>query len=552
MCDSNVSDRNKIANNKQDKKSTFKNIESAYECYNLLPQPIMIAEKNIILYANQETYKLFGFKNSKSILGKSIFKLISFNNSFDLNKYMERETQQCKQEFDCRINCADGHTVNVSLKLNISIINLNMYDFITIEDISKIKTLEIESNSGKELYKQLINISPDAICLHDGHNIYFSTDTLIKMLKFNNKLDIIGKDIVDVLPPEYHDFINNKIQKILNSDEILPESKYKFITTKNELIDVECKSARLYYNGRYMIITSIRDITEKIRLKALNLQAEENKKLLEKTIEHDRLKTEFFSNISHDLRTPLNILLSALQVVNLYLNDDPANIALTKKYVATMRQNCFRLLRLINNLLDITKIDSGFYHLNLCNHDIISVVENITLSVADYLKDKKINIIFDTDIEEKVIACDEEKIERIILNLLSNSIKFTDANGSIKVNIYDGDEHIKICVIDNGIGIPEDKLNTIFDRFTQVEKTLTRNSKGTGIGLALVKSLVELHNGKIQVKSEYGKGTEFVILLPVKVLHNKNESNLCYTLKDTSLKGSKIEKMNIEFSDIYF
>lgn len=549
MCECIISDGN---TNKQEKKSALNSIESAYECYNLLPQPIIIAKNNIILYVNPETYKLFGFKNSKSILGKSMFKLISFIDKSDTNKYMERAKQQCKLHFDCRINCADGHTINVSLKLNVSTINSIAYDFITIEDISKIKTLERESNDGKELYKKLINISPDAICLHDGHNLCFSTNALIKMLKLNSPLDIIGKAIIDVLPSEYHDFFNLKMKKVLSSDEILPESKYKFITTKNELIDVECKSAKLYYNGRYLIITSIRDTTETNRLKALNLKAEENKKLLERTIEYDRLRTEFFSNISHELRTPLNILLSALQLINLYLTDDSDNVKIAKKYVGIMRQNCFRLLRLINNLLDITKIDSGFYHLNLCNHDIIAVVENITLSVADYLKDKKINIIFDTDIEEKVIACDEEKIERIILNLLSNSIKFTDANGTINVNIYDGDKYIKICVMDNGIGIPKDKLNTIFDRFTQVDKTLTRNSKGTGIGLALVKSLVELHNGKIEVKSEYGKGTEFIILLPVKILPSKNKSNLSDTIMNTSLKDSKIEKMNIEFSDIYF
>lgn len=241
-----------------------------------------------------------------------------------------------------------------------------------------------------------------------------------------------------------------------------------------------------------------------------------------------------------------------MQLLNLYLKDETVNIEPTKKYLNVMKQNCFRLLRLINNLLDITKIDSGFYHLNLCNYNIIAVVENITLSVADYLKNKKINIIFDTDIEEKIIACDEEKIERIILNLLSNSIKFTDANGTINVNIYNGKDYIKICIIDDGIGIPKEKLNTIFHRFIQIDKSLTRNSKGTGIGLALVKSLVELHNGKIEVESEYRKGCKFTILLPVKIIANEDQSNLYGTFIDTSSNDTKIEKMNIEFSDIYF
>lgn len=534
------------------RESKIRSIKSTYECYNLLPQPVIITKKDIIIYVNHEVCNMLNIKDSEFILYKSIFKLISFDDISDKNKYENQLKQHCSEQFNCKIKCADDSFLNVFLKVNVSIINSTAYNFITMENISKIEAHLTKSDVGKELYKKLINISPDAICLHDGYAFCFSTDALVHMLKFNNQLDIIGKSIFDILPSKYHHSFSNKMKKIISSDEILSESQYQFITTENKLIDVECKSARLYYNGKYLIITSIRDVTEKNRLRTLNLKAEEDKKLLEKTIEYDQLKTEFFSNISHELRTPLNILLSSLQVLNLYLNKEPIDIKSSKKYISIMRQNCFRLLRLINNFLDITKIDSGFYHLNLCNHDIINIVEDITLSVADYLKDKNINIIFDTYIEEKVISCDEEKIERIILNLLSNSIKFTDPNGTINVNILNNNDYIEISVSDNGIGIPEDKLDTIFNRFIQVDKSLTRNTIGTGIGLSLVKSLVELHNGKIYVKSEYGKGSKFIILLPDKRLADKNISNSSDTLLKSNSQNSKIEKMNIEFSDIYF
>ncbi|AJA47342.1 sensor histidine kinase ResE [Clostridium pasteurianum DSM 525 = ATCC 6013] len=550
MCGYITSNISKITNKKiQTTKSTIKDIKTVYECYNLLPQPILITKKDIIIYANSEIYSILGIKHSKSVIGKSIFKLIYFIDSSDEDKYMKELKEYCKNRFNCKIKCNNNGFLNIYLNVNITTIDSVIYNFITIENKSKIQPPSTETDVGKELYKKLINISPDAICLHDGDNFCFSTDALVNMLKYNNQLDIIGKNIFDILPSEYHYSFAHKMEQVTSSDEILPESQYKFITKENNLIDVECKSARLFYNGKYLIITSIRDITEKNKLKELNLKAEENKKLLEKAIEYDRLKTEFFSNISHELRTPLNILLSSLQVLNLYLNKKPCDIKSSQKYTNIMKQNCFRLLRLINNLLDITKIDSGFYQLNLYNHDIVSIVEDITLSVADYLKDKKINIIFDTDIEEKIIACDEEKIERIILNLLSNSIKFTDANGTININIYDGKDSIKICVKDDGIGIPKEKLDTIFNRFIQVDKSLTRNNKGTGIGLALVKSLVELHNGKIYVQSEYGKGTEFTILLPNTI---KNNCNLYDSSQKNCPQNGKIEKMDIEFSDIYF
>lgn len=153
-----------------------------------------------------------------------------------------------------------------------------------------------------------------------------------------------------------------------------------------------------------------------------------------------------------------------------------------------------------------------------------------------------ISIVFDTDIEEKIIAFDADMMERIILNLLSNSIKFTEKGGKIEVNISDKGKEISISVKDNGIGIPSNKLDKIFDIFTQVDNSL-RKTGGSGIGLYLVKSLVELHGGRIFVESEYGKGTEFTIVLPYKTI----DDNLVIKKEDIS----NIERISIEFSDIY-
>ncbi|MCD3297174.1 sensor histidine kinase, partial [Clostridium botulinum] len=209
-----------------------------------------------------------------------------------------------------------------------------------------------------------------------------------------------------------------------------------------------------------------------------------------------------------------------------------------------------RLLRLIDNLIDITRIDSGFFSLNLQNHNIVTIIEDITLSVVEYIKNKDIKLIFDTDIEEKLTLCDEDKIERIILNLLSNAVKFTPKGGRIKVNIHDDGDSLRITVRDNGIGIPKDKIHIIFDRFRQVDTSFTRISEGSGIGLSLVKALVEMHNGTISVESEYGEGSEFIIYFPInKQITSKliNQNNNL----DNSLKEHKLKKVEIEFSDIY-
>jgi signal transduction histidine kinase len=212
-----------------------------------------------------------------------------------------------------------------------------------------------------------------------------------------------------------------------------------------------------------------------------------------------------------------------------------------------MKQNCYRLVRLINNLIDVTKIDAGFMQLNLSYVDIVDLIENITLSVAQYIEYQGMSLIFDTNVEEKVIACDADKLERIILNLISNAVKFTKSGDSIFVTFMDAGEKVIISVKDTGIGIAEENQSLIFDRFVQVDKSFARNREGSGIGLSLVKSMVEMHNGKIEVKSQLNKGSEFIITLPAKLAEEKSE------ITDTRnyLISDNVEKIKIEFSDIY-
>ncbi|MDR3595772.1 PAS domain-containing sensor histidine kinase [Clostridium sp.] len=302
-------------------------------------------------------------------------------------------------------------------------------------------------------------------------------------------------------------------------------------------------------DGNRLFMKVAIDITEKKQMEELQESIKRERQKLYEIKEYDRIKTEFFSNISHELRTPINVIFSALQMHELKLMNCAFKNETTDKYKYTkiMKQNCYRILRLINNIIDITKIDSGYFDVNEQNVNIINLVENITLSVADYIENKGISLIFDTEIEEKFISCDPEKMERIILNLLSNAVKFTPLGGKIMVMIEERPESICVRVKDTGRGIPEEKLNVIFERFMQVDKSLTRDHEGSGIGLSLVKCLVELHGGEIVVKSRVDYGTEFIIHIPCKsVKPEKEEFYFC-----DSIGENYIEKINIEFSDIY-
>lgn len=304
------------------------------------------------------------------------------------------------------------------------------------------------------------------------------------------------------------------------------------------------------FQNRYKLFIMIAiDITERTHMDALQKSVEEERQKIYELKEYDKIRTEFFSNISHEFRTPINVIFSALQMFELNLKDyELKSKNMNKiKYIKIMKQNCYRILRLVNNIIDITKIDSGYFDISKHNVNIVSLVENITLSVADYIENKGILLIFDTDIEEKVIACDSEKMERIILNLLSNAVKFTSTGGEITVELKDCSKYVCIKIKDTGRGIPKKKLDSIFERFVQVDKSLTRDHEGSGIGLSLVKSLVELHGGTISVKSDVKQGTEFSINIPCELVEESEKESL---LND-SINKNYIEKINIEFSDIY-
>lgn len=316
-----------------------------------------------------------------------------------------------------------------------------------------------------------------------------------------------------------------------------------FSEQRLNMVNFLSSQAAISIENAYMYKT-IKELNEQLEKKV-----EERTKSLNETMKYEELRTEFFANISHELRTPLNVIFGGQQMLELFIkNNMPMKDGdKIEKYMATMKQNCYRLVRLINNLIDITKIDAGYFQVSLKNRNIVDIVEVITLSVAEYIENNGVNLIFDTDVEEKFIACDPDKIERIMLNLLSNALKFTEYGGNIWVNMYDKGDKILISVKDDGIGIPEEKQKSIFDRFIQVDKSLSRNREGSGIGLSIVKSLVKMHGGNIDIISKWGKGSEFIIKLPNRrVQENKKRSS-----SNSYLESNKIERIKIEFSDIY-
>jgi signal transduction histidine kinase len=392
----------------------------------------------------------------------------------------------------------------------------------------------------EKLNERFINLIPDGLLIVRDRKIESANKRFLDMLEIEDENELKDKYFIEILDKPYHKIFLNRINSP-DKTTLEKQQEYEFVWN-NKKKWVEITSLIVNDEDGEHIISAIRNIEDR-------KMAEEAVQLLELKKKEENMKNEFFTNISHELRTPINVIYSALQLVNNSLEDDNTN-ELILKYNKIIRQNCLRLMKLINNIIDITRIETSFFKPNYKIENIISVVEDITMSIIGYAESKNIKLIFDTEVEEAYVNCDSDLIERIMLNLLSNSVKYGKENGNIEVYMCKNSENnISILVKDDGIGIPDEMKVKIFDRFLKVDNSLSRKTEGSGIGLSIVKQLVEIHKGTITCRSELNKGSEFKIILPtveyskdVSIVENNNINYSQHAIKSTE----------IEFSDIYY
>ncbi|MGD9210881.1 MAG: ATP-binding protein [Desulfobacteraceae bacterium] len=240
----------------------------------------------------------------------------------------------------------------------------------------------------------------------------------------------------------------------------------------------------------------------------------------------DALKTKFFANISHEFRTPLTLILSPIES---FLKGDLGKISKSNRCILeSMRKNAHRLLRLISNLLDLSKIEAGKMAIQKKKCNLSKLTVNCISQLHSLANSEKVQMIFSDQANDLMVSIDPALMEKAIINLLSNAIKFNRPKGIIRVTLKKENKEAILQVEDSGIGIPKEHLGSIFDRFYQIDTSTTRKYEGTGIGLSLVKEIIQLHAGEITVESKLNQGTTFRIKLPVSHL-----SIIASDIKDT-------------------
>ena len=497
-------------------KKLIESEEKYKKLMDILSDGVIIHDMNSIDYINEAAFNLFSIDTSKENLKiEDVKNKIHIKSIENFTKNIKFVDNNKKEKLNTKIKTKNELVLElITTKININ----NTSKLLTIVvDITNIEKAIGELEENRKSYKMLVQNLPEGIVVIDKKtkNYIYQNRAMIKMLK------AVGIDNISKI---VNDYMNNERYGIPKKYTI----KEKDISSVSlTMIDVK---------GEEQLVGIIRCLDEEEKIKLALEELDSIKMQYE-------VKDNFLTTISQNLRNPIKTISTANNLLE--NNNSKYQSNHIHNYNELVKRNCYRLERLINNMNELVEIEKGLYSMEYVNCDIVKFLRDMINTTNKYLEDKGIEIDFKSNINKKIIQVDVDKFERIILNLLSNAIKFSDKGSPILVSIDSDDKYINISVEDKGMGIPKDKLNFIFTKFAQVDKTLTRNAEGSGVGLSIVKKLTELHGGKINVESKEGQGSKFTISL----LNGNIKSKKNNILNKLNMDN---EKMHIEFADIYF
>ena len=496
-----------IQNKLEESENMYKNL------MDVLNEGVIIHDNKNIKYINDKGLEILDINiGKKEIFIEDIKNIVSkkFREKFlsNIQLVISRKEEKVINKIEL-INGRIVELVTTNIKLNDEDLLISI-----VIDITELENTIMNIEQSEKTYKLLLQTLPEGIVIVNPttkKHIY-RNEASIRMLKTIG-LEKLNESIKTYLKEEnYGNFRRFTIDKLNN-------------------VDISLAIVKREEEGSLIVVFRMLDC----EFKSIQLEKE-----LNRIKEKNKFKTEFLSNVAYDIKKPINKIFETNN--NLIENKGKYNSENINNHTRLVKQNCYRLIRLLNNIEYVSRIDNGTCTLELRKCDIVKLLENIVKISKTYTDKKGIDISFKSEVKKKILSLDIDKVEKIILNILSNAIKFTDTGGRIDINLYMENEQVCISIKDTGIGIPKDKTEVIFENFEQLDTTLSRGCEGTGMGLSVVKKLANLNNIKINVESELNKGSEFIITLPNNIV-SKN-----IKLQD---KFAQDEKIDIEFSDIY-
>jgi PAS domain S-box-containing protein len=480
---------------------------------------ITTLEDGTFIDVNDSYTRVTGYSREEMI-GHTVAEFSVWAKPEDRDKVMrtlEKEGRVSDVEMQCRKKSGEMHTVLFSSEL------------IHIGGEQCVITVGVditERKQAEELYRTLANSSPIGIYIVQDGKFQFVNPQFRKDTGFTEK-ELLNTDSLRLVHPKDRGKVKKNAVGMLK-DNLSSPYEFRAVGKDGKIIWALETVTSIRYQGKRAVLGNFMDITERKQMEhelqekneQLDTQNEEllaqQQELLEKTREVEeanRLKSEFLANMSHDLRTPLNAIIGFSELM---IDEAPGKVnEQQRQCLDDILSSGQHLLTLINEVLDLSKIESGKTELKLIDIDLAEVIDSLAKTMTPIITPRKQSLEVEVEKRLPPVSADEAKLKEVLLNLMDNSSKFTPEGGKLKVEAITKDGWCQICVIDNGIGIKKEDQERVFEPFAQLDNPVTMGKGGTGLGLALVKQIVQRHGGRIWIESEYEKGSRFTFTLPL-------------------------------------
>ena len=458
----------------------------------------------MVLMWNNAAETIFGYTSTEAV-GKTLKELICPPpEESALEAALKAAAAGKPAAFEGSFRRKDGSFVHVTITKKVV---PDLYQgepciIISAKDVTQLKVRR-DSKAIETRFGALLETMPDAILMVNNTGSLVLINTQVETMFGYERQELLGKPIEVLLPSRYQKthvghrtnyFMEPRTRSMGAGMELNGRRK------NGEEFPLEISLSPIKTEEGLFAMAAVRDITER-------------KEQSRKVEEANRLKSEFLANMSHELRTPLNGIIGFSE----FLIDGKAGAvnAKQKDCLGDVLNSGRHLLQLINDVLDLSKIESGKMELALQSVSLNAIIDEVSAVVAPLAQKKRIKISKRIDVAPDSVMLDQQKFRQILYNLLSNAVKFTDEGKTVDLNASLAGGFLTLKVKDSGIGIKKEDFQRLFVAFSQLDPGTARRYEGTGLGLALVKKLVELHKGSVELESEPGKGSVFTVILPL-------------------------------------